>query len=338
MIPEPLHPALVHFPIVLMFMIPIAAAVALVQMRNGQKSARGAWVTPFLFATALALAAFFAVRTGAAQEERVEDVVSENAIHTHEEAAETFLIASLVLLAVMAGGLVRGTFGQTARFLGAAGSVAVIALGVRTGGSGGELVYRHGAAAAYAEGGAQPSHREDDEKEEGAALIPSAVLLVSHLESLELPIPRSIREEHQEIHTSLVNATKKPGAVGAAARDVAAILHAHFEREEQIALPPLGLLRPLAQRPPARIARLREVLPMTDSLNAELPRMLREHVAIRAAVQKMGEVAKANGDKETEQLAHRLASHALQEEEVLYPAAVVVGVLARDRLKNRVIN
>jgi len=61
-----------------------------------------------------------------------------------------------------------------------------------------------------------------------------------------LMIPQSLQTEHEEIHEALTNATRAPGRVGAAAKELAAVLHPHFERENQIALPPLGLLAPLA--------------------------------------------------------------------------------------------
>jgi hypothetical protein len=56
-------------------------------------------------------------------------------------------------------------------------------------------------------------------------------------------IPKSIRVEHEEIHSTLAEATKAAGAVGVAARELAQVLHPHFVREEQIALPPLGRRR-----------------------------------------------------------------------------------------------
>jgi hypothetical protein len=149
----------------------------------------------------------------------------------------------------------------------------------------------------------------------------------AHADGAHIAIPASIRAEHQEIHEELVAATKAPGAVGAAARELAAVLHPHFVREEQIALPPLSLLAPLSrgQRTPA----MRAVLPMTDSLRAELPRMLEEHVAILAATLKLGEAARAAGDAAVAHLAEKLALHAKSEEEVLYPAAMLVGDLVR---------
>src|SRR5512144_1412958 len=122
-----------------------------------------------------------------------------------------------------------------------------------------------------------------------------------HMQQPTIHIPASIRAEHAEIHSALVAATKIEGRVGAAAKELAAVLHPHFVREEQIALPPLGLLQPLSRGEfkPA----MRDVLPMTDSLRAELPRMLAEHKAIHAATERMGQAARAQGDAKIERLA-----------------------------------
>lgn len=142
-------------------------------------------------------------------------------------------------------------------------------------------------------------------------------------------IPSSLREEHAELHARLVSATRMAGRVGEAARAVAAVLDPHFVREEQIALPPLGLLRALAdgRRPPDMSA----VLPLTDSLTAELPRMLAEHVRIAAAVDRMGRAAREARQPAIARLAAEIRLHARTEEEVLYPAAVLVGDLVRAR-------
>ena len=152
----------------------------------------------------------------------------------------------------------------------------------------------------------------------------------THADGARIAIPASIRAEHQEIHGELVAATMAPGAVGAAARELAAVLDPHFVREEQIALPPLSLLGPLSrgERSPA----MRAVLPMTDSLRAELPRMLEEHKTIRAATLRMGEAARARGNARVAQLAEKLALHAQGEEEMFYPAAILVGDLVRAKV------
>jgi hypothetical protein len=144
-----------------------------------------------------------------------------------------------------------------------------------------------------------------------------------------LQIPDSVRREHEQIHAALTEATRAADPVGQAARDLAHVLHPHFVREEQIALPPLGLLQELAGgtfRPS-----MRRVLPMTDALRAELPRMLREHIQIGAAARRLEEVARRAGNREVEQLARTLQAHARSEEQIFYPAAILVGEVVQAR-------
>lgn len=150
-LPFPLHPAIVHFPIALSVLLPFFAVGAIWAIRRGTRP-RLAWgVTTALFA-ALSLSSWVAVETGEQQDERVEEVVAEAPIHSHEEAAEAFLLFSLGMLGVAAVGLVPGRVGNGARLLGALGSVALLGAGYRVGHSGGELVYQYGAASAYTSG------------------------------------------------------------------------------------------------------------------------------------------------------------------------------------------
>lgn len=166
------------------------------------------------------------------------------------------------------------------------------------------------------------------------ATFPPVWKLVAPAEAASPPrqavaIPSSLVAEHEEIHARLVEATALPGAVGAAAKELAAVLDPHFARENQIALPPLGLLAPLAagQKPGG----LDEVLAMTDALRKELPAMLAEHVRIRAATRKLHAAAKQHNAPDVLEFAEALAAHARMEEEVLYPAAILVGDIIRAR-------
>ena len=65
---------------------------------------------------------------------------------------------------------------------------------------------------------------------------------------MDIKIPEPLKVEHAELHAELVALTKAPGKVGEAARNVAVLLHPHFVKEEEYALPLLGLLAPIAQR------------------------------------------------------------------------------------------
>jgi uncharacterized membrane protein len=156
MLPDPLHPAVVHFPVVLMFLLPLVAAGAWWAIRRGTAPSR-AWLFPVAGAAALALSSWVAVETGEAEEERVEDVVTEQRLHQHEEGAERFLGLSAGLLVLTAAGLMRGGVGRVARGAATLGAVALIAVGAQVGHSGGNLVYRYGAASAYTGGDALPS-------------------------------------------------------------------------------------------------------------------------------------------------------------------------------------
>jgi uncharacterized membrane protein len=152
MFPDPLHPALVHFPIVFAVLLPVVAIGVLWATRSGVVQKR-AWGLVVALAAALVLASWAAVQTGEQQEERVEKVVAETALETHEEAAELFLLLTWAALVAAAAGITPGVIGSSARIVCVVLALVVLAAGWRVGGSGGELVYRHGAAQAYAPDG-----------------------------------------------------------------------------------------------------------------------------------------------------------------------------------------
>lgn len=149
MLPNPLHPAIVHFPIVLTLLLPLVIIGALWSIRRGAV-ARRAWLVPTAVAVALAGSAWLSVRSGGAESERVEQVVGDAPLDAHEDLAEAFLTASAAMALLTAAGLLGGVPGRAVRGLTVAGSVALAGLVVLVGHTGGELVYRHAAASAYA--------------------------------------------------------------------------------------------------------------------------------------------------------------------------------------------
>lgn len=151
MLPTPLHPAVVHFPIVLALVLPFVLAGAWFAIRRYGVAPARVWLVAVAFSTALFLATWTAVRTGQAQEEKVEDAIGgERVLHSHEEAAERLFLAAGLLLVITPLGLMAGLVGRLGRGAAGIASLAAIAVMVPVGKSGGELVYRHGAARAYA--------------------------------------------------------------------------------------------------------------------------------------------------------------------------------------------
>ncbi|HEU5050054.1 MAG TPA: DUF2231 domain-containing protein [Gemmatimonadales bacterium] len=152
LLPSPLHPAVVHLPIALTLLLPLFALGAVLAIRRGARP-RNAWGLTLGLLLALVGSAWVATETGEAQEDRVEAVVGDAPIHTHEEAAEAFLLLAFGVLVVALPGLAAGRVGKIGRTAGLAGSVVLVGAGWNVGRSGGELVYEHGAAAAYTQPG-----------------------------------------------------------------------------------------------------------------------------------------------------------------------------------------
>jgi uncharacterized membrane protein len=120
----PLHPIVVHFPIVL----------------------GGALVS--VVALVYTLSATGAVLLGEEDEEKVEKVISEEVIEEHEEAGELIpWVAGTLFLVSLGGFTVR--YSKQAKVAMIVLSLVAVAPLIHAGHTGGELVYEHGAAVAH---------------------------------------------------------------------------------------------------------------------------------------------------------------------------------------------
>ncbi len=140
-------------------------------------------------------------------------------------------------------------------------------------------------------------------------------------------IPDSIREEHEEIFEGLRGLSKKSGEVGAAVRSLLQVLEPHFEREDEVAMPLLGAIAPMAEGSAG--VGLDEVISLQERLSKEMKSMLKEHREIGSRIAAAKAAAQKDGDAEALSILKGLEHHARIEEEVLYPAAMLTGILAR---------
>jgi hypothetical protein len=141
-------------------------------------------------------------------------------------------------------------------------------------------------------------------------------------------IPKPLKIEHDHLHDDLRRAVAKGGRTGEAARVVGARLHPHFVAEEEFAMPPLGLLSSLAQTADGHWVSAEDAAraaAMADRLASEMPRMLAEHQEIVSALRSLIAAAREEGHNDVVEFAEKLMLHAQTEEEVLYPAAILVG-------------
>ena len=143
---------------------------------------------------------------------------------------------------------------------------------------------------------------------------------------MELTGPKSLKTEHEHLHGDLRSAIAKGGRTGEAARLVAARLHPHFLHEEEFAIPPLGLLAALSRDESAVSPEMaRKAVTLTDRLAGELPHMIAEHREIVDALASLVAAAKEEGHPDVALFGEKLMLHAQTEEEVLYPAAIILG-------------
>jgi hypothetical protein len=147
---------------------------------------------------------------------------------------------------------------------------------------------------------------------------------------MPIQVPPALKVEHDELHAELKRAIKAGGRTGEAASAVAKLMHPHFVSEEEFALPPLGLLSELSR---GRVeSGMAEVLKLTDKLEAELPRMLAEHQEIVIALRHLAEAARAENKPEIVAFSEKLIAHAQAEEQVAYPASLLIGRYLRAAL------
>ena len=147
---------------------------------------------------------------------------------------------------------------------------------------------------------------------------------------MKFTIPKALQSEHEALHERLRQATEAGGEVGEAAGTLARLMHPHFVKEDEFALPPLGLLVALARGEVN--AEMAAVLELTDRLQAELPQMLEEHRSIVETLGKLREAAARAGNDDIVAFAEALVQHAQTEEAGRYPAAILVGQMVRQRL------
>ncbi|MEZ4266653.1 MAG: hypothetical protein R3F39_09770 [Myxococcota bacterium] len=152
------HPKLVHVPMALAVLMPLVAGGLLLAWWRDWLPRR-AWAVAVGLQVVLLGSGVLSLRTGEAEEDRVEQVVAERHIEEHEEAAELFVWASggVLLLMLLAGALGGGRAGLATATAATLGTLVVFGLGYRTGEAGGRLVYTHGAARAYAVDPGAPS-------------------------------------------------------------------------------------------------------------------------------------------------------------------------------------
>lgn len=146
-----------------------------------------------------------------------------------------------------------------------------------------------------------------------------------------LGTPRSVQLQHEQIVSRLESIAKRDGAARIAAAKAASFLKAHYAKEEEFVLPPLGLLSTILKNPnPADLDR---AVAMAERTKAALTELLADHVEITTL---MNDLIAAGGQEQNEELvrlASRVAAQSLNDIEVVQPTTILIGEYIRANLR-----
>ena len=124
------------------------------------------------------------------------------------------------------------------------------------------------------------------------------------------------------------------GKTGSLAEKLAKPLKLHIELEEELALPLLGLLPDIAKgKLGSGVARKASSLGMR--FEKEYSGMLEGHKVLRRYLENLKTIGSEEGHLTAVRFAEALEKHSREEEEVLYPAAILAGRTASTEAKTK---
>ena len=151
---------------------------------------------------------------------------------------------------------------------------------------------------------------------------------------MPLSAPLSLEKEHEEIWRLLIRVQHLSGKTGSIAEKLAKDLKTHIDKEETLALPLMGILKDIAD------GRLKNGVAERASLlgskfEKEYPGMLHGHKELRRILERLKKVGAEEGHLTAVRFAEALEAQSTQEEEVLYPAAILAGQMASKQAKSK---
>ena len=151
---------------------------------------------------------------------------------------------------------------------------------------------------------------------------------------MPLSAPPSMESEHEEIWQLLTSVQRLSGKTGSIAEKLAADLKAHIDKEETLVLPLLGILVDLANGKLANTAAKRAA-EIYSEFRKEYPGMLHGHRELEKILGRLKKTGAEEGHLTAVRFAEKLEKHSQEEEEVLYPAALLAGMFASRQSKTK---
>jgi len=136
-------------------------------------------------------------------------------------------------------------------------------------------------------------------------------------------VPSSIKKEHEYLLDKIRKITLFQDSTGRAAVKLNDLMKHHFTEEEDYVLPPLGLLPLLASGKLPEQSK--ETIQLCEKLKSQLSHLSAEHQLIKAFMDELKLAATGENHPEILEFEKELQKHANTEEELFFPAAILIG-------------
>ncbi len=135
--------------------------------------------------------------------------------------------------------------------------------------------------------------------------------------------PKALLDGHKKLFKDIDDIISLGGNIGENAKLLVDIARPHFKKEEEYALPPLGILSALSKGNwELESAAATE---MADILEAQLLEMKKDHGVIRKILENLKMQAEKENNQKVIQFVDDLKLHIEVEEQVLYPTTILIG-------------
>lgn len=149
---------------------------------------------------------------------------------------------------------------------------------------------------------------------------------------MNLKTPKSLLDGHKKLFKDIDDIISRGGDIGENAKSLADISRPHFKKEEEYALPPLGILSAFSTG--TWELESAAAMEMADRLEAKLSEMKKDHGVIRNILENMNVLAEKENNQNVKQFINDLKLHIEVEEQVLYPTTILIGTYLKKPNRN----
>lgn len=136
-------------------------------------------------------------------------------------------------------------------------------------------------------------------------------------------IPKAIQNGHENLCSDLITIINYGGKLGEKAKRLDKVMAPHFHKEEEYALPPLGLLLAISEGHWEIDSD--EAIKMSETLQSKLSELKIEHENISRFLQDLKVVADEEDNLKAKQFVKDVMLHVEIEDQVLYPTTILIG-------------